>query len=227
MDYSPPGSSVHGIFQARVLEWVAIPSSSSSSPLRDQTRVSRITGRFFSIWATREARVQIEPLNFCKVHFLPPHRFRLPWPLMVLTSPHRFSLSCFQLVSTTGLNGVRCPLLAVLPSSRAWWQLTFFAWGHCRFLTSLQFDCTCDRCHPIQTAAVGGTEGKGCLYGNEYAPTQAGSPKRCGWTIFWRKVSSPDPWERLVLGDTLNFPHFELSPPTIGSFIPLGGCVFR
>lgn len=103
----------------------------------------------------------------------------------------------------------------------------FFARGHCRFLISLQFDCTCARCHPTQTVAVGGTEGNGCLYGNEYAPTQAGSPKRCGWTIFWRKVSSPDPWDRLVLGDTLNFPHFELSPPTIGSFTPLGGCVSR
>ena len=73
---------------------------------------------------------------------------------MVLTSPHRFSLVCFQLVSTSGLNGVRCPILAVLPSSRAWWQLTFFARGHCRFLTSLQFDCTCDECHPIQTVAT-------------------------------------------------------------------------
>ena len=54
MDCSPPGSSVHGILQARVLEWVAMPSSRVSSWPRDQTPVSHIVGRFFTIWATRE-----------------------------------------------------------------------------------------------------------------------------------------------------------------------------
>ena len=42
VDYSPPGSSVHGILQARILEWVAISSSKGSSSPRDQTRVSCI-----------------------------------------------------------------------------------------------------------------------------------------------------------------------------------------
>ena len=46
MDCSSPGSSVHGILQAKTLEWVAIPFSRSSSRPRDQTQVSRITGRF-------------------------------------------------------------------------------------------------------------------------------------------------------------------------------------
>ena len=55
MDCSPPGFSVHGILQARILEWVAIPSSMGSSQTRDWTQVSCITGRFFTIWATREA----------------------------------------------------------------------------------------------------------------------------------------------------------------------------
>ena len=61
MDCSLPGSSVHGIFQARVLEWVAISFSRGSSQLRDrtgprdQTQVSRTAGRCFTIWATREA----------------------------------------------------------------------------------------------------------------------------------------------------------------------------
>ena len=50
-----PGSSVHGILQARILEWVAIPFSRGSSWLRDQTWVSLVAGRFFTIWATREA----------------------------------------------------------------------------------------------------------------------------------------------------------------------------
>ena len=46
-DCSLPGSSVHGIFQARVLEWVAISFSRGSSRPRDQTRVSLIVGRCF------------------------------------------------------------------------------------------------------------------------------------------------------------------------------------
>ena len=48
MDSSPPGSSVHGILQAKMLEWVAIPSSRGSSQPRDQTQVSRIAGGFFT-----------------------------------------------------------------------------------------------------------------------------------------------------------------------------------
>ena len=55
MDCSLPGSSVNGIFQARILDWVAIPFSSGSSQPRVQTWVSCITGRFFTICATREA----------------------------------------------------------------------------------------------------------------------------------------------------------------------------
>ena len=55
MDYSLPGSSLHGILQARVLEWVAISFSRGSSQFRDQTGVSRIPGRHFNLWATREA----------------------------------------------------------------------------------------------------------------------------------------------------------------------------
>ena len=54
MDCSPPGSSVHVILQARILEWVAIPCLRESSPPRDQTQVSCIAGRFYTVWATRE-----------------------------------------------------------------------------------------------------------------------------------------------------------------------------
>ena len=54
---SLPGSFVHGIFQARVLEWVAIPFSRVSSWPRDWTQVSCIVGRFFTIWATMKTRV--------------------------------------------------------------------------------------------------------------------------------------------------------------------------
>ena len=55
MDCSPPGSSVHGNLQARILEWVANPFSRGSSRPSDWTCVSCIAGRFFTTWATREA----------------------------------------------------------------------------------------------------------------------------------------------------------------------------
>ena len=51
MDCSPPGSSIHGILQARILEWVAISFSRGSSRPRDWTWVSCIGGRCFYLWA--------------------------------------------------------------------------------------------------------------------------------------------------------------------------------
>ena len=54
MDCSLPGSSVHRIFQARVLEWVAISFSRRSSWPRDRTQVSCIVGRRSTVWVTRE-----------------------------------------------------------------------------------------------------------------------------------------------------------------------------
>ena len=50
MDYSSPGSSVHGILQARIMEWLAIPFSRGSSYPRDWTQVSHTAGRFFTIY---------------------------------------------------------------------------------------------------------------------------------------------------------------------------------
>ena len=49
MDCSPAGSPVHGILQARILEWIAIPFSRGSSQPRDRTKVSHTAGRFFTI----------------------------------------------------------------------------------------------------------------------------------------------------------------------------------
>ena len=54
MDCSLPGSSVHGISQARILEWIAISFSRESSQLRDQTCVSCIAGRFFTILVSHQ-----------------------------------------------------------------------------------------------------------------------------------------------------------------------------
>ena len=54
LDCSPPGSSVHGILQARILEWVAISFSRGSSRRREWIQVSCIAGRCFNLWAIYE-----------------------------------------------------------------------------------------------------------------------------------------------------------------------------
>ena len=64
MDYSLPGSSVHGILQWRILEWVAISFSRGSSQPRDQTWVSCIAGRFFTVWGTKDALVTYQNITY-------------------------------------------------------------------------------------------------------------------------------------------------------------------
>ena len=80
MDCSLPGSSVHGIFQVRILEWVAIPFSRWSSQWKDQTRVSLIVGRFFTVWATRELMLS----SLIDVKLLPSQRNCERWALSFL-----------------------------------------------------------------------------------------------------------------------------------------------
>ena len=63
MDCSLSGSSVHGILQARILEWVSISFSRGSSKARDRTWVSCIVSRFFTVWATREFNSHWMSLN--------------------------------------------------------------------------------------------------------------------------------------------------------------------
>ena len=71
MDCSPPGSSVHGILQARILEWVAMPSSRGSSGPRDQTWISCTAGRFFTTEPPRKpaycrvSSVQLSRVQLC------------------------------------------------------------------------------------------------------------------------------------------------------------------
>ena len=72
MDCSPPGSSVHGNFQARILEWVVISFSRASSQPRDQTQVSHIAGGFFTDWAAREALCYvIYKVKYIRLKMLP------------------------------------------------------------------------------------------------------------------------------------------------------------
>ena len=79
-----PGSSVHGIFQARVLEWGAISSSRGSSQPRDRTWVSRVVDRWFTFWATREV---------CLVHYWCSKRKKKKWassPFAMQESDYRW-----------------------------------------------------------------------------------------------------------------------------------------
>ena len=77
MDRSPPGSSVHGILQTRILEWVAILFSRGSSQPRDRILVSYIAGGLRTIWVTREALLNLLKNFFRNVsdtHFTQPHK---------------------------------------------------------------------------------------------------------------------------------------------------------
>ena len=71
MDCSLPGSSIHGIFQTRIPEWVAISFSRRSSQPRDWTRVSHIVGRCFTIWATRKVTLNKRGPNLTENNLLP------------------------------------------------------------------------------------------------------------------------------------------------------------
>ena len=73
MDCSLPGSSIHGIFQAGVMEWVAISLSRGSSRPRDGTWVSCTAGRRFTIWATALSTPTVtrHPLETSKLYSIP------------------------------------------------------------------------------------------------------------------------------------------------------------
>ena len=114
MDCSLPGSSVHGIFQARILEWVAISFSRRSSQPRDQTQVSHIVGRRFTVWATRDSGIapQIKAQTLEKNGwalttadwYYKPKRVNIPWKILFSIVPYFYwnglwysfkCLSCF------------------------------------------------------------------------------------------------------------------------------------
>ena len=82
MDCSPPGSSVHEIFQVRILEWVAISSSRASSQPRDQTCVSYIGRQILYHWAAWEALSWLVVQSLSCVQL-----FAIPW-----IPPHQASL---------------------------------------------------------------------------------------------------------------------------------------
>ena len=88
MDYSPPGPTVPGLLQAGILEWVAIPFSRASSWPRDQTWVSYIASRFFTIWATKETQVQV-----CIVEFFSTNIFSVKYFSVLSNQNHTTYIS--------------------------------------------------------------------------------------------------------------------------------------
>ena len=101
VDCSPPGFSIHGILQARILEWVTISFSRRSSWPRDRTQVSHIAGRCFNLWATGEAlggasgKEYTRQCRKCKTHRFNPWVGKIPWrrkwqpiPIFLLKESH-------------------------------------------------------------------------------------------------------------------------------------------
>ena len=106
MDCSPPGSSVHWIIQGRLLEWVAISPSREPSQPRNWTFACCISGRFFTVCATREAHLMCssekscglrEKLpDFCNVKIGISLSHSLSLPLLLSLSGCRTYLPCFS-----------------------------------------------------------------------------------------------------------------------------------
>ena len=101
MDCNPPHSSVHAIFLARILEWIAIPSSRGSSQPRDWTWVSCTAGKFFTTWVTREACcLHKMPEEIAWTHVDKPIRSKSNVHISTLKTPNRkclFSILIFSI----------------------------------------------------------------------------------------------------------------------------------
>ena len=129
MDYSLPGSSVHGISQARILEWVAIALSRGFYWPRDQTHISCI-GReifFFYHWATKESHY---PIAFMKIHnhfsrasgFCTKKNFKVNNHVIEITTPY-----CPPAISSSVISFSSC--LQSFPSSGSFPMSQFFTSG--------------------------------------------------------------------------------------------------
>ena len=112
MDCSLPGSFVHGILQARILEWVAIHFSRESFWPRDWTQVSCTASTVFTVWATRISSVQ---------SLSPVWLFATPWTvvyqasLSITSSQSLFKLMSIKLVMPSS-HLILCRPLLLLPS---------------------------------------------------------------------------------------------------------------
>ena len=109
MNWSPPVSSIHWIFQARILEWVAMPFSKGSSRPRDQTRISRIAGRLFTIWPNREAHLVFTWMYLNVEPTLLQIRLELFLSTNVIIHMPSFRLFCMSFLLLTHLYSIRRP----------------------------------------------------------------------------------------------------------------------
>ena len=143
-----PGSSAQGILQARILEWVASSFSRGSSQPRDQTCVSCIVGRFFTVWATREAplsisscqlalwQVQISKATYTKTFLISPSPTPSSFHNHFTVFPHSLTFGN-------------------VPQPDIWEQLLYrvFCFPHCGFWPPL-FCRTCSTQSPRNFRAV-------------------------------------------------------------------------
>ena len=148
----PPDSSVHGILQARVLEWVTLPFSRGCSQARDQIQVSCMAGDFFTIWATREPTDHNNSAYHIRnlpASTFPGHTYSSydPWEIVIL-----MTVAWRRQRGSERLS--KLPELAQLPSCLAWLWTMWLLRGHPSVLRSSMVSVTQGGC-PAVVPGVG------------------------------------------------------------------------
>ena len=121
MDYSPPDSSVHGVFQAKIQEWVTMPSSRRSFWPMGWIWVSCIAGRFFTVWATRETFSSVQFSCSVMSNSLRPYGLQHP-ALSITNSWNLLKLMSIESVMPSK-HLILCRPLFLLPSMTDPWKL--------------------------------------------------------------------------------------------------------
>ena len=106
MDCGPPGSSVHGFLQERILECVAISFSRGFSRPRDQTWVSCILGRFLTVWATWKTIKSDRLCDFPGVYFYYNYADKIQFYQVILTT-EGFSVNTIGIWEAGGRNPIQ------------------------------------------------------------------------------------------------------------------------
>ena len=144
--YSLSGSSIHGVFQARVLEWIAISFSRESSQPRNRARVSRIAGRRFTVWT----------LTWNSNIFI----------LSVLSErsvPRPFPQTSLSLVFSSFYPEVPDYLASSLATVKNWYMLTHLAVSPSRQNKQAEYCLKfCSLCESLLTVALQGRPRRGC-----------------------------------------------------------------